>query len=973
MRMMTSMLALAALGMAAPMAQVQAQTAAASPELTARIDGVVGEESEELRIASLDIRVERRGGIAQTTMLVRFDNPTDMTLEGQFGLTLPAGSVVTGYALDVEGAMIDGVLQSRDRAREAFERRVVRRIDPGLAEVDFSDRFETRVYPIFPRQGRTVRIEFISPLEADGRYALPLQTGEIGNVSLRVDGVEQEPGGGFGWRREGSAWVVAANDRELDGTLEFTLAASDGVTVSDHPGVGSFFELSGVAAPADRRDTRSEPLTILWDRSVSRLDDMLEREADVARELTERVADESASLVLFDSGGTETVGSLSPREMERRLAGGVRYAGATDYGVLAGLLENIEGTCVIFTDGRATLGDRPDLTGAGCRLLLVSSSPEADRPWLEAQAGASGGAFVDLSANDDISDTLAQLLAAPRAPVVTDSAGTAVATRALPAPDGRYRLVGPVPADGALRVNGTDVAMPSRVAPSFEGPGALWAAQHLAVVRDTMRIEDLAAEARRYSVATPGVSFIVLETPEDYVDSGFVPPDSYPKDLRERYDVVQRMFAEQSAERDQQHYAQIVRQWEQRQAWWAGRAAAEDDSPSIVAIEQRVPRPPVAPPPPAPPPPPPPPPPPAPEAQNIVVTGARVRSDTMDSPAAVTMMDMEESAMEASSDGDAGFVAGGAPVATLAEWDANRPYIDRWDEAGDNWPAAVTDTEQEHGSLPLFYLDLAEWHWNAGRAQEARRAAEAALELPTRDNVTLSIVAARLVRYGDPARAIWLLEQLVDREAARPHPLMELAEAHRARARLGGEGVDARADLARALELYIEAGLNRWPDEYRRVNEFALAEANAVIVELGGPDAPEVVLDPKFIDPMPLDVRVVAFWNRPRTDMDLWVTEPDGTEIGFSNRSSASGGRYLHDITQGYGPEEYALRRAPDGTYRIELNTYSVDRRDPNGPTTVTVRLIRDFATANQREELIDVEARLDSSGRRLVGTIAVD
>ena len=151
-----------------------------SPQLSANVDGVTGEESKALEIEKLDIEVRRHGSLVTTEITVSFMNPSDDTLEGEFGLSMPKGSVVTGYALDVNGVLIDGVLQSRDRARAAYERRVVRRIDPGLAEVDFSDRFETRVYPIFPKRGRTIRIRFVSPLDADLGYDLPLDTSEIG-------------------------------------------------------------------------------------------------------------------------------------------------------------------------------------------------------------------------------------------------------------------------------------------------------------------------------------------------------------------------------------------------------------------------------------------------------------------------------------------------------------------------------------------------------------------------------------------------------------------------------------------------------------------------------------------------------------------------------------------------------------------------------------------------------------------------
>ena len=39
-----------------------------------------------------------------------------------------------------------------------------------------------------------------------------------------------------------------------------------------------------------------------------------------------------------------------------------------------------------------------------------------------------------------------------------------------------------------------------------------------------------------------------------------------------------------------------------------------------------------------------------------------------------------------------------------------------------------------------------------------------ALELPTRNNQTLSIVADRLMRYGQIDRAIWLYERLLAAE-----------------------------------------------------------------------------------------------------------------------------------------------------------------------------------------------------------------
>src|SRR5947209_1321483 len=114
----------------------------ANPQLKAQIRGVndAAMQSEALRIASLDVAVRIHGNIAETVLTARFANPSSQVLQGDFGLDMPRGSVVTGYALDVGGTLVDGVLLDQRQARTTYEARVRRRVDPGLAEVsrDFS-------------------------------------------------------------------------------------------------------------------------------------------------------------------------------------------------------------------------------------------------------------------------------------------------------------------------------------------------------------------------------------------------------------------------------------------------------------------------------------------------------------------------------------------------------------------------------------------------------------------------------------------------------------------------------------------------------------------------------------------------------------------------------------------------------------------------------------------------------------------
>src|SRR5215831_6987833 len=79
-----------------------------NPSLSARDSGVDDAEavSQELGIADLDVHVEVVGNVAETTLTAKFVNSGRDDLEGTFNLQLPEGAVVSGYALDVEDAMI---------------------------------------------------------------------------------------------------------------------------------------------------------------------------------------------------------------------------------------------------------------------------------------------------------------------------------------------------------------------------------------------------------------------------------------------------------------------------------------------------------------------------------------------------------------------------------------------------------------------------------------------------------------------------------------------------------------------------------------------------------------------------------------------------------------------------------------------------------------------------------------------------
>ncbi len=191
-----------------------------------------------------------------------------------------------------------------------------------------------------------------------------------------------------------------------------------------------------------------------------------------------------------------------------------------------------------------------------------------------------------------------------------------------------------------------------------------------------------------------------------------------------------------------------------------------------------------------------------------------------------------------------------------------------------------------------------------------------ALDVPTRDSETLAIVAARLVRWGELDRAIQLYERLAAAEADRPQPLRSLALALASApkpAAASRPGPISRAPIA-LLTQAIDDGPGT--SDYDGIELISLMEVNRLIPRYRRLGGSEVPLDSRLVELLDVDLRVVIEWNTEETDLDLWVDEPNGERAIYSNPSAAIGGHLSNDMTSGYGPEEYLLRRAPAGPLR---------------------------------------------------------
>lgn len=966
----------------------------ANPLLVARPRGVeTGQPSQALKIANLDVEVTLVGGLAQTTITARFDNPTAQIMEGDFTLALPAGAVVNGYALDVDGRMVDGVLTGKRQAKLVYEERVRAGVDPGLAEVTADNSFHTRVFPIMPGRGRTIRLSYVSPLAADGSFELPLSSqAVVGAMKIAVAAPSAvtapslvAPGGlKPDWTKAAAGgWsaLAVAKDVTLSGALRVgAWSAAGPLELSRHANGERFFELR---LPFDAQAATVRRLRVYWDRSRSRTGDDLATEIAVLRRYVEAARPGAVDLVTFADDAPRVVALSAPtgEALEAALKA-VTYGGASSLkGVFAAGAGQAD-TCILVSDGRMTL-DGWNATPPPCRTFALSSAKGADRNFLAALAERGGGRHVDLSSVTPDA-ALARLTAAgtPGFTLKADD-GQSVDHRLVSGPAGRWWIIGKAPAAGALVFTGPGGARTFRLdgpVRAFDGVGVLWGRDAVAGLLATDRPDrdEALALARRYNVATEEASFVVLENIQDYVDAGVAPPSSASEGLIDGYRAAMVRKKTMDAQVQAARLDKIVEAWTAQKAWWDKTYKAP--TPPARAVVQ--PRPAVAPPavmaapmdeapslpPPMPAPPPPPPPPPPAYSGNsvdeVAVTAARrEQSQSMALARAAPSAGAEAAEPES---------AESRIVVAAAAWNPDRPYLKALAAtSGEAWRPRYAELETSYGDAPAFYFDVAEWLFRSGRKAEAAAVVVSALDVPGADSKTLIIVADRLQAYGDLDRAIWLRERMLFLEPDRPQPRRDLALALIARGdRTTGKAREA--DYRRALDLLNAVVVRPWNRDYDGVEVIALMEANRLIARMKALGLTQDVLDPRLVALLDVDIRAVLEWNTDKTDMDLWVDEPTGERAIYNNPNTAIGGRLSNDMTRGFGPEEYLLHRAPDGTYVLKVNVYAADVLDPNGPSTVRVRLFRDWGRPSEKQETFTIELKKGDNGAMTIGRFEI-
>ncbi len=969
---------------------------------------------QPVRLKSVAVRSEIRGGFAETTLDMVFYNPNNRVLEGELQFPLLDNQSISGLALDIQGEMREGVPVNKARGQQVFEDVIRRKVDPALLQATQGNNYKLRLYPIPARGVRRAQVRVLERLAVKGDtipYTLPLEfASTLDDFSLEVlvaspDGTPKASAGELGLVLQPAGTLYSGKVEKKNLSPKGMLAVSLPAPLADKKSVSAvrFGEkvYFSAAVPMETESARRNPpetVTILWDASASGQERDHGREFDLLDNYFKAMGTGEARLIVLrdvaEAPRTFAVRQGDWSELKAAL-NKTDYDGATNLAAWAPAADCKE--YLLFSDGLANFGQRLDearlpALAPDQRLYPITSSARADYAFLRYAAkglpvinllavSAPQGAAILLGNGTRVEiDGLAlagtgEVLLSPesRRPLPAGSPEGKETSRAalcllagwidaaaaqnpveislnVTGPDGRVRTI-------ALAVPfGAEVA--DHKSPDAPLPARLWGAYKIAELegdwqRNKKAIARLGGE---FGIVSRETSLIVLETPEDYARYGVTPPPALAEQV-EHIRTQMRGAGGLPEESAAMPMDTLLGMWKTKVDWW------KTDYPLKPAKRDKKPEPPV---------------PGAagagrPEEQRSArndeessfTARQRVRANALHeemTPDAV----MPPSPMAAQAPVELAKKAKDAGSSTaigveIQPWRSDAPYIKRMSKAEDaDLYAIYLDERPAFKNSSAFYLDAADRFFERGMKDLGLRVLSNLAEMDLENRQILRMLAYRLIQAKEARLAVGVLEKVRELAPYEPQSHRDLALA-----------LAALDDRQEAANLLYETATRRWSDRFGDINVIALTEMNALIATAPTPLNTRA-FDPRLSDNLASDLRVVLSWDTDNSDMDLWVTGPDGEPVYYSHPLSRMGGRISRDCTQGYGPEEFMLKKAAPGTYRVEADYYGDSRQDIAGEVTLTLILQTGFGTAAQKETVTTMRLK-NKKDKILVGNFKVE
>jgi hypothetical protein len=920
-----------------------------------------------IQLEKLNIDIKILGQIAITTLEMTYHNPNERVMEGEFNFPLDDGQVVTRFALDINGVLRDGVIVEKEQGRKTFEAIVRRGVDPGLLEKTQGNNFRMRIYPLPAMGTRKIVLAFQQELADKGNYGLyflPLKINEsLKKFSIHAEVIkkivkldsEKNELTNFSFNKWNDSYIA---DFEQDNfvpdkqiALAFPHTSSDEQVFTATKNIksdSSYFYINVRPEPSEQVKILPKKITILWDNSNSAQDRNKEKELGVLGNYIQKIGNLTIELVPFNikTGKTEifeiTNGNWSALESRLKT---LDYDGGTSFGSLD-FSKYKSDEILLFSDGMTTFGkSEPQLSHTP--VYTFQSNTVANPSFLTYLAQNSGGEFIDL--NKLSSEEVLSKLTNNHYHFISSQVLDGRVSNIYPSMpcqfNNTFSLTGNLCGKSATLVLnfgfGTTISYKKTITINADNStdksilSRLWAEKKIAELsyNEEKNKSEITKIGKQFGIVTSNTSLIVLDNINDYLKNDIIPPI----DMQEEYFKLKTIHEKDDNEKMKNHIESVVKLSEEQSKWWnKNYPITPKKSKKGKRINSMRFTPPVI-------------------TQDEAVADEMKSQDEMSNSQQISILEVSDYNVRESNNAvikkemeDVTANKDKNIAIEMNSWDPQTPYLKvlQYATIGTEYPTYLK-LKKEYGLTPSFYMDVADFFSKSGKKDTAiiilSNLADLKLESPN----LLRSIGNKLLDFKCYEEAVMVFEKVLKMRREEPQSFRDLGLAY-----------DANGNYQQAIRTLYE--VIKKDDEDTRFNEIELIVMN----EINNIINSHTTLDYSFIDKRlikkePVNIRVCLSWDTDNCDMDLWVTDPTGEKCFFQNKLTKIGGKISFDITNGYGPEEFMIKKALSGKYIVQANYYGTRSQTLLAPVNLHLVFYTNYGEPNQKKQ--EVTIRLEN------------
>jgi tetratricopeptide (TPR) repeat protein len=420
-----------------------------------------GTPARKLNIARQTVRAVIRDGLAETEVDQTFGNPGGRAIEGWYWFTVPPEAIVTSFALETNGRLVEGEVTEKREAAATYARAMAAANDPALLEWIDGRSYRARIFPIPANGTRRVVLRYLEVMptvEGKLRYVYPMRSADpvrFDELALSVD--------------LGKPWEGRTVATSLDATFDpstnaVSMRRSGYVPRADFQvEIGApktkplrAWRFAGGADQADYLMVRYVPevafdklppakgdVVVVVDTSAGGDEASKQLRTAAAEGVLRSLADgDHFALIALDVTPTvvypaKGLATASEAEISKALEKLAEHSvgGATDLGAMfEPALERLHGAeqpAVVYVgDGVTTSGEttseglmerlRRSLSGSRARLFTVGTGPDARHELLAQLSRVGGGRHFRVDEADQTTEQALRLTSAIKMPTITD-------------------------------------------------------------------------------------------------------------------------------------------------------------------------------------------------------------------------------------------------------------------------------------------------------------------------------------------------------------------------------------------------------------------------------------------------------------------------------------------------------------------------------------------------------------------------